>query len=197
MFIYFLAIVRRLTALDERELVRKISSRDPKALEELYDRYSRLVYSLVYSIVKIQEDAEDVLQEIFLQAWEKASTFDSAKGSVYTWLMTLTRNRAIDRIRSKSYRSRDRSDMEIEIEMLPNTTESTPLDAVVAGERTREVKQALDQLPNEQREIIMFAYFGGYTQSEISQQLNVPLGTVKTRMRLGMKKLQTILVGQR
>ena len=197
MFIsYILAIVNRIGALDEIDLIKRIVQRDEKALGKLYDRYSKLLYGFILSIVKKQEEAEDVLQELFLQIWEKSSSFDVGRGNVYTWVVTLARNRAIDRIRSKQYRMQDQADPDFGIDSLSNPADPTPLDAVMMRERTEFIRQALQTLPKEQREAIEIAYFGGRSQSEIAAQLNVPLGTVKTRMRQGMKKLQTQLMEQ-
>ncbi len=173
--------------------MKRISKKDEKAFETLYDLYSKLIYSLIVSVVKKQDEAEDVLQEIFLQVWEKATTFESTKGNVYAWMVTLARNRAIDRIRSKDFRKQRQEVEDTEIDMMHNPTEKNPLDSLVVGERAEIVKSALQQIPTEQREVIQIAYYGGYSQSEIAAKLNLPLGTVKTRMRQGMRKLQTLL----
>lgn len=174
-------------------LMKRVGRRDEKAFETLYDLYSKLIYSSILSVVKKQDEAEDILQEIFLQIWEKASTFESTKGNVYAWIITLARNRTIDRIRSKDFRKQRQEVHDIEIDTMLNPTEQNPLDSLVAGERAEIVKSALQQIPSEQREVIQIAYYGGNSQSEIASKLNLPLGTVKTRMRQGMKKLQTLL----
>ena len=171
----------------------RISRRDEKAFGALYDLYSKLVYSLILSVVKKQEEAEDILQEIFLQVWEKASTFDSSRGNVYAWLVTLARNRAIDRTRSKHFRKQRQEVEEPEIDMMPNPAEHNALDSLVVQERAEIVKRALLKIPAEQRKVIQIAYFGGDSQSEIASKLHLPLGTVKTRMRQGIKKLQKLL----
>jgi RNA polymerase sigma-70 factor (ECF subfamily) len=183
----------RFQAADEVNLILKVSRRDEKAFETLYDLYGKLLYSLILSIVKRQSDAEDVLQETFFQVWEKARTFDAAKGNTYSWLVALARNRAIDRIRSKSFRNQKQTDSEVDTEPIKALAESGPLDALMMQERAALVKNALQQIPREQREVIEIAYFDGYSQSEIAEHLNIPLGTVKTRMRQGMKKLHALL----
>ncbi len=178
-----------LTVVHDGELLQKISCRDQEAFAALYDRYATVLYSLCMAIVKKEEEAEDVLQECFLQVWEKAPAFNSAKGSAYTWLATLTRNRAIDRLRSKNFRRDKQKLPDFDFEMMADSSEHTPLDNTSLAERAGLVKKAFGSLPAEQREVLELAYFQGYTQSEISAELNVPLGTVKTRTREGMKKL--------
>ena len=190
-----MAFIRGGNASEETELLQRIMNRDGQALAELYDRYSTLLYSLIVSIVKVQEEAEDVLQECFQQAWEKAPMFDARKGSVYTWLVTMARNRAIDRIRSKSYRMRQEESRGSDtwVEALADPGGDSPLDIIVAEERSLVVKRALEQLPADQRDVIHIAYFNGLSQSEIAEKLDLPLGTVKTRMRQGMIKLYALL----
>ncbi len=196
MFLFHIFAVIKSRVSDEADLIKRITERDEKALGKLYDRYAKLLYGFIFTIVKKQTEAEDVLQELFVQIWDKASSFDMARGNVYTWLVTLARNRAIDRIRSKQYRAQGQHDYDFGVELIENPGGSSPLDAVVTSERADVVRNALETLPAEQREVIQIAYFGGYTQTEIAAQLNVPLGTIKTRMRQGMKKLQAQLMGQ-
>ncbi len=196
-FYYILAIIGHGNAADEAELINRITQRDEQALGKLYDLYSKLLYGFILSIVKKEVEAEDILQELFVQIWEKAALFKSSRGNVYTWLMTLARNRAIDRIRSKQYRAQGQVNSEFGVESIVNPDDPSPLDAVMIRERSEVVHLALATLPVEQREVIQIAYFGGHSQSEIAAQLNVPLGTVKTRMRQGMKKLQIHLMGQK
>jgi len=190
---FILAVTRRSSAPEEAVLLKRIAQRDEKAFERLYDLYAKLTYSLILSVVKKQGDAEDVLQEVFLQVWEKASTFDVSKGNAYAWLITLARNRAIDKIRSKDFRKQSRETVADEPELSSPGSEGNPLDSLVVDERAQIVKQALRQIPVEQREVLEIAYFGGYSQSEIASKFNLPLGTVKTRMRQGMKKLYSLL----
>ena len=185
-----------LTVVHDGELLQKISCRDQEAFAALYDRYAAVLYGLCMAIVKKEEEAKDVLQECFLQVWEKAPAFNSAKGSAYTWLATLTRNRAIDRLRSKNFRRDKQKLPDFDFEMMTDASEQTPLDNTSLAERAGIVKNAFIKLPVEQREVLQLAYFQGYTQSEIAAELNVPLGTVKTRTREGMKKLHKILSHQ-
>lgn len=184
-----------LTVVHDGELLQRISSRDQEAFSALYDRYATVLYGLCMAIVKKEEEAEDVLQECFLQVWEKAPAFNSAKGSAYTWLATLTRNRAIDRLRSKNFRRDKQKLPDFDFELMADDAMHTPLDVTSLAERADIVKKAFATLPAEQREVLNLAYFQGYTQSEIAAELNAPLGTVKTRTREGMKKLQKLLRG--
>ena len=176
------------------ELMARIVQRDDRALEELYERFSKVIYSVIVSIVKKKEDAEEILCEIFFQVWEKAPSYDLGKGSVYTWLLTLARNRAIDKIRSKSYKNQKQEDSDIdEMDVFSNPDSGNQLDNVVLAERAESVKLALAKIPADQRQVLEVAYFEGYTQSQIAERLNLPVGTVKTRMRSGMKALQDLL----
>lgn len=182
-------------AADEAQLVEAIARGDQQALSQLYDTYTRLLYSLIIKIVKNQEVAEDILQEVFVQVWDKASKFDGNKGTVYTWLTTMSRNKSIDHLRSKTHKnsSKNVSDPEEYVFPLMESVEATPLDATIQNDQRNRINQALGQIPAEQKEIIEIAYFQGYTQSEIAAELDLPLGTVKTRMRQGMIKLKEII----
>jgi len=173
------------------ELMERIVLRDPRALETLYERFSKALYGAILPIVKKKEDAEEILCEIFLQVWEKAASYDVHKGSVYTWLLRMARNRAIDKIRSKSYKNQrqEADDVEDMDDFVSQSSES-PLDGILLSERAEIVRTALTHISPDQRLVLETAYFEGYTQSEIAERLKLPLGTVKTRMRDGMKSLQ-------
>ena len=190
-----MAFIGGRSASEEVNLLKRVMNRDAEAFAILYDKYSTLLYSLIISVVKVREEAEDVLQECFEQAWQKATMFDVGRGSVYTWLVTMARNRAIDRIRSRSYRiqRQENAGHETGVEVLADPGSDSPLDILVTEERSSHVKRALEQLPADQRDVIHIAYFGGLSQSEIAEKLNLPLGTVKTRMRQGMIKLYRLL----
>ncbi|HEX6981851.1 MAG TPA: sigma-70 family RNA polymerase sigma factor [Balneolaceae bacterium] len=179
---------------DERQLMMRIKSRDPDALEELYDLYKRLLYGMVISIVKTREEAEDVLQEIFVKIWNKAGSFDENRGNVYSWIVTLARNKAIDRLRSKGYKTQQKASVSIHEPLFTLEGDKfDPLETTIFSDRAELVKKALNEIPDSQKEVIEIAYYKGLTQSEIADQLNIPLGTVKTRTRQGMMKLKTIL----
>jgi len=171
------------------EILRNIAGGDEQALSSLYDRYRLILFGLILRILHSQAEAEDVLQEVFLQVWRRASDFDETRGRPFTWLVTLARSRAIDRLRSLA--SRDRTAQE-SIRDVPDST-SNAADDAVKSEQGEIVRSALKELPDEQRKTLLLAYFEGLTQSEIAERLKTPLGTVKTRMRSGMIKLRELL----
>jgi RNA polymerase sigma-70 factor (ECF subfamily) len=186
--------IKPAASADDAELLQKISQRDANAFAALYDRYATLLYSLCLAILKKPDEAEDVLQECFLAVWEKAFAFNGMKGSAYTWLVTLTRHRAIDRLRSKNFQMRLQKPAAFDFEAIADDGAHTPLEAAAFAERAAIVQKAFASLPVEQREVLRLAYFEGYTQSEIAQRLRIPLGTVKTRARQAMKKLHKLLI---
>ena len=168
-------------------LLSRVVARDQNALGELYDRHSRLLFGLICRILKNQSDAEEVLQEVFVQAWARADTFDIKLGSPVGWLVGIARNRAIDRLRANAVRSRA-----VEAVSIPRPVE-TPEARASLSEQQRGIQRALDMLPSEQRDLIERAYFTGSTQSELATQFNLPLGTVKTRIRTGLLTLRASL----
>lgn len=179
---------------DEIELMRRIKARDADALEELYDLYKRLLFGMVISIVKKREEAEDVLQEIFVKIWNKAESFNEDRGNVYSWIVTLARNKAIDRIRSKGYKTQQKQSVSIHEPLFSLEGDKyDPMETTIFSDRAELVKKALEEIPEKQSEVIKIAYYRGMTQSEISEYLDIPLGTVKTRTRQGMIKLKRIL----
>lgn len=170
------------------ELLHAIAARDDEALASLYDRYRLILFGLLLRILNSREDAEDVLQEVFLQIWRRAKDFDEGRGQAFTWMITLARSRAIDRLRVLAARHRLAASASHETEEVSDAA----ADAV--GSEQREiVAGALAQIPDEQRRTLMLAYFEGLTQSEIAARLDAPLGTVKTRMRSGMIRLRELL----
>lgn len=179
----------------DRELMRRIQMREVDALDKIYDRYASFLFSLIMAIVHKQPEAEDLLQEVFIQVWECADSYDPERGSAYAWLVTLTRNKAIDRTRSKGYKNQIREAINIEDAFGdPPADDRNPLENSVLADRAALVKKALEQIPVEQRRVIEIAYFTGLSQSEIANSLDLPLGTVKSRMRQGMIKLKDLLV---
>jgi RNA polymerase sigma-70 factor (ECF subfamily) len=172
-------------------LIAQTAQGDQAALATLYDRTSPHVYGLVLKILDNREAAEEVTLDVYTQVWRQAHTYDETRGSPGGWLMTLARTRAIDRYRAGTA-ERGRMESLDAVEFLASDGE-TPEQDMTGQERRRYVQQALAVLTSEQREAIALAYFYGLSQSEISEKLNVPLGTVKTRMRLGMMKLRDAL----
>jgi RNA polymerase sigma-70 factor (ECF subfamily) len=174
--------------------MQRLAYRDLLAFRTLYARYGNLVYSTVLRVVRDPQIAEDMVQEIYLRLWRKPESYAATRGKFVTWLTSVARNRAVDEIRSRNrrYRHETASPEEQEREFAGPETEDPALRAEVADQR-RIIRIALSALPPEQRETIELAYFGGLTQQEIAERLNQPLGTVKTRIRLGMQKLRAAL----
>jgi RNA polymerase sigma-70 factor (ECF subfamily) len=168
------------------ELLKAIAAKDDDALGQLYDRYRLILFGVLMRILNNREEAEDVLQEVFLQVWRRAADFDENRGRPFTWLVTLARSRGIDRLRSLA--SRERVAI-AEANERPEEVSDAASDAI-RSERVGVVNSALADLPEDQRRPLMLAYFEGLTQSEIATKLGVPLGTVKTRMRTAMMKLR-------
>jgi len=171
------------------DLLHAVARRDELALGSLYDRYRVILFGLLARILNSREEAEDVLQEVFLQVWRRAADFDERRGRPFTWLVTLARSRAIDRLRLLASRQR------LANSAARNVSDETS-DAVtdtLHSEQREIVQGALAELPEEQKRTLMLAYFEGLTQSEIAARLGTPLGTVKTRMRSGMTKLRELL----
>lgn len=171
------------------ELLKAIAARDEAALAQLYDRYRVILFGLLVRILNSREEAEDVLQETFLQVWRRAADFDETRGRPFTWLVTMARSRGIDRLRTLAARERTAvAAARDEAEVISDAAS----DAFRSEQRAL-ITNALDHLPDEQKQTLLLAYFDGLTQSEIAARLNAPLGTVKTRMRTGMIKLRELL----
>ena len=173
------------------ELLHAIARGDEGALARLYDAYRVILFGLLVRILNSREEAEDILQEVFVQVWRRAKDFDDKRGRPFTWLVTLARSRAIDRLRLLAARQRLATGAAREQEQIEDVSDA--LTDAVRAEQQAVVRRALAELPPEQRQTLVLAYFDGLTQSEIASQLNAPLGTVKTRMRSGMIKLRTLL----
>ena len=173
-------------------MLKAIAAKDEAALAQLYDRYRVILFGLLMRILNNREEAEDVLQEVFLQVWRKAADFDESRGRPFTWLVTLGRSRGIDRLRTLASRERV---AEAGAREAADEISDAAADALRSEQRGL-VSDALAKLPDEQKRTIMLAYFDGLTQSEIATRLGAPLGTVKTRMRTGMLRLRELLAGQ-
>ena len=164
---------------------------DTTAFEELYDRHAGVIYALLLRILGSPEDAQEVLQETFVKAWSTASTFDAERGSEIAWLISIGRSRGIDRLRARRVRGERESEAGREISIRTGDVEkATGDDQAIASQERIAVRAALDELPPAQRVALELAYFSGLSQSEIAAKTGEPLGTIKTRMQLGMKKLR-------
>jgi RNA polymerase sigma-70 factor (ECF subfamily) len=177
----------------ETALLQRVGHGDRIAFADLYDRFSGVLFATAYRVLNNQEAAEDVLQDVFLQIWEKAPLYDAARGKPLTWAVTLTRNKSIDRLRSLQRRHRLQEDVERESLTLEQFDDRSSIDAVESVEKGHLVREAITKLSKEQRVAIELAFFTGMTQTEIAEHLNEPLGTVKARIRRGMMKLRDLL----
>ncbi len=180
--------------LDDEELMQRLAYQDLAAFRALYFRYGDLVYSTALRIVRDAHQAEDMVQEIFVRLWRRPGSYVAGRGRFPTWLISVARNRAVDGIRARSRRFRyEGASPEQQGRPLPSPSSDDPALTAELADQRRLVLAALADLPPEQRQVIELAYFGGLTQQEIAQRLSQPLGTVKTRIRLGMQKLRTAL----
>ncbi len=180
----------------DRELVERAAAGDERAMTDLYDRYGTVLYTVAYRVVGQRADAEEVVVEAFAQAWRDAGRFEAGRGSVAAWLTMIARSRALDLVRARSRRDKLAASAAASgVEAGPATPEhgSSPADRTEEDERRRMVRQAIESLSPPQRQAIELAFFEGLSQSEIAARLNEPLGTVKTRVRLGMQKLRESL----
>lgn len=182
-----------LTKLDDERLISLIVQSQEQALAQLYDRYHRLVFSLALAIVNDRQTAEEITLDVFMRVWQKASTYRAEQAKVSTWLTHIARHHAIDVLRRQAARI-DQSAVSWE-DAAPGAEsyQDNPRDAVEQSLRRERIHAALARLPSEQKQALMLAYFGGYSQQQIAEVLKQPLGTVKTRIRLAMQKLREYL----
>ncbi|PKB71218.1 MAG: hypothetical protein BZY87_06690 [SAR202 cluster bacterium Io17-Chloro-G6] len=180
-------------SLDDQQLIQRVSQVDKDALEALYVRYQTPVYSLAMFMLKQPALAEEATQDIFLNIWLKAGSFNSERGQPKSWIMSVAHHKIVDVIRSRrrTIVNTDPADYET-LDLLPAAGASTEAQVEQTLERER-IMRALATIPESQREVIMLAYFEGYSQSEMAEKLDQPLGTVKTRVRLAMQKLRLAL----
>ena len=178
--------------LSDGDLVRATARGDQTALAQLYDRYRLILFGLILRILNDRAAAEDVLQETFLQVWRRANDFDENRGRAFTWLVTIARSRALDRLRSHGSRERIAAEAAAE----PRDVMGDASAETLRSEEAVVVRRALIELPEEQQRALLLAYFEGLTQTEIATRLGIPLGTVKTRVRSGMIRLRELLRDQ-
>lgn len=168
------------------ELLQRLQAHDEQAFAFLYDRYAQALYGIIGQMVSPPETAEDVLQEVFVKIWQNIGSYDAAKGRLFTWMLNIARNSAIDRLRSKEFNKAAKT---------AELTENVYLNREGGSGRIDDVglKRVLSRLPEEARTLLELAYFQGYTQEEIARLLNIPLGTVKSRIRTTIIQLRKII----
>jgi RNA polymerase sigma factor (sigma-70 family) len=174
------------TSYSEQELVALLQQRNEKAFSYLYDNYSGALFGIVNGIVPDKEVANDVLQNVFINIWRRIETYDASKGRLFTWMLNIARNAAIDELRSKGYRDSQKN---------RTIEEGTEVPGAVTGPTIDDVglKKVLSTLKGELRVLVDMSYFQGFTHEEISKALNIPLGTVKTRIRSALMQLRTMI----
>ena len=180
---------------DDKELVDAIANQDRDALEEFYHKYASSVYSLAMYMLKSPEAAEEVTQDAFFNVWRRSKSYHQQRGSVTAWLFSIVRHRAIDELRR---RKREQTHVQpgVDLSNRPSDGGDDPVEYTTLQFEGGRLKDALHTLRPEQRQVVVLAYYGGLTHSEIASQLGHPLGTVKTRMRLGLKKLREVVIPQ-
>ena len=184
---------------NDEALLARLASGDRAALSPLYDRYAGPVFALLLRIVADRATAEDLLQEVFVRVWQRADTYQIGRGRPITWVLGIAHNLAIDEVRRRRRRPQwadEREAGELQERLAAAAAEAGPEEQAWAQQRRQQIGVALAQLPPAQRVIIELAYFEGYTQSQMADQLGEPLGTIKTRLRLGVRKLREALRGQ-
>jgi RNA polymerase sigma-70 factor (ECF subfamily) len=185
-----------LTEASDSHLAALLAAGEVGALAEIYDRYGALAYSVALRVLKDAGRAEDVVQECFLKLWQGASSFDAARGTLRGWLLSSVRNRAIDQLRGRAGHQRQELDLADFEDLTAAGAGADPWREVSAAMEREAVRAALERLPREQREAVELAYFGGYTYGEIAELANVPVSTIKGRMRLALEKLHSYLEGR-
>jgi RNA polymerase sigma-70 factor (ECF subfamily) len=179
-----------LAALTDAALMRRVAERQPEALAELYDRFSPTLMALTSRILGGHADAEEVLQEVFLNVWNQPGRYDPSRSSVSTWLVLVARSRALDRLRSRKVVERVHQAAGQAAAVSAPHTSPVAAEHVFIQERHERVRREMEALPAEQRQVLEMAYFQGLSQSEIAARTGLPLGTVKTRTLLAMRKLR-------
>jgi RNA polymerase sigma-70 factor (ECF subfamily) len=187
-------IVSSISSTTDIALLDRIARRDQAALAELYDRHCRLLFSLILRILRDRGEAEDVLQEVLVRVWDRADSYNPSLGTPAAWLVRISRNRAIDRLRSRTVRAGiHASELQRPEQTADPAPDADPERYAASSEERRVIADALAALPPEQRLLIESAFYEGYTQSELAERFDLPLGTVKTRIRAGMQSLRRAL----
>lgn len=174
--------------MDESELIARLRRRESQALRYLYDRYAGALFGVILRIVKSQDVAQEVLQDVMMKIWERFDQYDESKGRLFTWMVNISRNQAIDKTRSKEISQvRKTSDLS---NFVHSSNKGNFLELSVDGIGVREL---LSRLPADQQQVVDYLYFQGYTHSEMAEETGIPLGTVKTRLRSAMEQLRTLM----
>jgi RNA polymerase sigma-70 factor (ECF subfamily) len=179
-------------ARDDEQLLMLIVAKDRDALEALYDKYASAVFSLAMHMLRDPGASEEVTQDVFFNVWRRASSYHAQRGSVKSWLFSVAHHRTIDELRRRR-REQPEVQRDFDLNNSPSDDSGDPVAQVTTKLDGGQLRDALEALRPEQREVVMLAYFGGLTHSEIARQLGQPLGTVKTRMRLALKRLKEVL----
>ena len=180
-------------ALEDEELLALIEEHNLEALEVLYDRYSGPVFSLAMQMLRDSGAAEEVTQDAFFNVWRRAASYRSDRGKVTAWLFSIAHHRVIDEVRKRRRREQAQSSQDVDLLSQPADDAGDPARFAIMQMRRSQIKEALSNLRPEQRDVVILAYYGGLTHSEIAKKLDQPLGTVKTRMRLALKKLRDVM----
>jgi RNA polymerase sigma-70 factor, ECF subfamily len=178
---------RQYLILADEDLISLVEADDADAFATLYDRHSRAAFSLAYRMMGERQASEDLAQDAFLKVWRNAGSYRAERGSVRTWILSIVHNRGIDQLRSHASRRRTQDRIEASA---PRSQPSEAFAETWRNSQREQVREAMNTLPSEQLKILELAYFSGYTHVEISELLRLPLGTVKGRMRLGLKKIR-------
>jgi RNA polymerase sigma-70 factor (ECF subfamily) len=186
-FLYLSPIAPRVV-ISESELISGLKARNHASLDYLYDHYSSALYGVIHRVISKEDVAEEVLQDVFLRVWDKIGNYDPAKGRLFTWMLNIARNLAIDKTRSKEISKERKTDDIDDLVNKIDRTEQAELNVDIIG-----VKEVLGRLSNDQKFVVEYLYLKGYTQSELAEEFGIPLGTVKTRLRLAMIELRTLL----
>jgi RNA polymerase sigma-70 factor, ECF subfamily len=182
-----------ITAEEDMRLMERIAHKDAAAFQQFYRRYGGLLFSTISKVLNDHHDAEDIMQEVLVQLWQKAHLYEPRKGKPLTWLTTLAKNRAIDRIRSKQRRSRLSDEFGSEHKVTQPEFDESAHDVLQMKERDTMLRSAVTRLTPDQQLAIELTYFGGLTQSEVAERLHEPLGTIKARIRRGVTRLEDLM----
>ncbi len=179
--------------ITDNTLLGQIAQRDQVALSTLYDRYARMIYAIAFRSLRSAEESEEVVLDVFAQVWRIADRYDPSKSRGDTWIFMLARSRILDRLRKLQRRTPSSGEVLDIAQIQVSSSSVDPLDAAVVSERCEQVRAVLGQLPDEQRLVLELAYYQGLSHSEIAQSTGIALGTIKTRIRLGLSKLRSAL----